>query len=72
MMALQGSFTRSSATLWKCRSAATHEMQRIALLRACSTLIELPLGRLRHIWSLYALRAMNGCLPDWMGRLKKR
>ena len=72
MMTLRGSFIRSSATLWRRRSAATREMQRIALPPVCCTPIELPPGRLRHIWLLYDPQVMSGCLPDWMRPLSKR
>jgi len=37
----------------------------------CCTPNELPSDRLRHIWRLYGPRVMIGCLPDWMGPLRK-
>src|SRR5229473_1151198 len=68
----RASSTRSSVTPLRRRSLVTSEMQPIAPPPVCCTPIELPPGRLRHIWPLYDPRVMSGCLPDWMRRRSKR
>ena len=72
MTILRASSTRSSATLWRRRSAATSEMLRIAPPPVCCTPIEPPPDRLRRISSVYDPRVMTGCWPDWMRPRSKR